>query len=72
MTPEQYEQVRGLFFAMEELDSSKRASFLEDAREKYEVNEVTNTTLIDTQFATKRRKQHRNSHVLMTLDLHLF
>lgn len=35
MTPEQYEQVRGLFFAMEELDSSKHASFLEDAREKY-------------------------------------
>ena len=35
MTPEQYEQLRGLFFAMEELDSSKHASFLEDAREKY-------------------------------------
>ena len=35
MTPEQYEQVRGLFFAMEELDSSKHASFLEDAREEY-------------------------------------
>ena len=35
MTPEQYEQVRGLFFAMEELDSSKHASFLEDAREKH-------------------------------------